>query len=301
MGLKQSSPGSSTMCSSWKPPDLQRVGRDGRLKLLFCREGGKTILGDFFSTMPLSVLPPFYPDDSGCAYSYIINPTSGLVGGDRLVIEIALEEGAHAFITAPSATKVYKSSDHYSEHITDLWVKKQGRLEYFPRTVIPFAGSRYKQKTRISLEESATAFIVEGFTTGRTDRKERLAFKEYRSSLEITYGGKMIAADRFTLRPEVTDYAALGYFESLDTVMSVYLVFDDPLKERKIIEEINALFAQREQLLGGVTTLPLKGIMVRLLGRGATQLEDVVLHIHSIVRKKILGKESSAFLKRFIT
>ena len=78
-------------------------------------------------------------------------------------------------------------------------------------------------------------------------------------------------------------------------------MFDDPLKEREIIEEINALFAHEKHLLGGVTTLPLKGIMVRLLGRGVAQLEDAVLQIHSIVKKEVLGGKSSVSLRRFIT
>ena len=44
----------------------------------------------------------------------------------------------------------------------------------------------------------------------------------------------------------------------------------------------------RKQIVGGDIALPFIGIMVRLLGRGATQVEDAVLHIHALVQKKVL-------------
>src|SRR3989304_2140688 len=84
----RSSPGSTTSSSS-NPSrasvDPARVGRDGALALRFERRGPATVLSGCRSTLPLQVLAPVALEDPAAVVS-ILNPTGGLVGGDRLPI-----------------------------------------------------------------------------------------------------------------------------------------------------------------------------------------------------------------------
>jgi len=58
--------------------------------------------------MPLQVMAPMALDDAASIVC-MLNPTGGLVGGDRLVIDVGVGAGAHACLTTPSATKVYRT------------------------------------------------------------------------------------------------------------------------------------------------------------------------------------------------
>ena len=60
-----------------------RVGRDGALSLRFERRGAATVLARSRFTLPLQVLSPLVLDHAAAVVS-ILNPTGGLVGGDRL-------------------------------------------------------------------------------------------------------------------------------------------------------------------------------------------------------------------------
>ncbi|HBG30343.1 MAG TPA: urease accessory protein, partial [Gammaproteobacteria bacterium] len=45
----------------------------------------------------------------------LLHPPGGLVGGDRLELTAALDEGAQALITTPAAGKVYRSAGATAE------------------------------------------------------------------------------------------------------------------------------------------------------------------------------------------
>lgn len=300
MALMQLLTGLRMMSSSFNDNDLQGIGRHGKLGLCFTRKCCKTILSDSFSTIPMCAFQPFYLDDSGCAYSYIVNPTSGLVGGDKIEIKITIEDNAHAFITTPSATKVYKSSGSSSEQDIEISVKKGGILEYLPGYVIPFADSLYSQKTKVYMEKSSTAFIIDSFATGRSARGEHLSFKEYRSRTEIIYCDEPVVTERIYLSPDAEDYNSLGFLESYTASAVLYLIFDDLSLQGRLIADIKALLNESDDIIGGVSALPSKGIIVRFLSKGIIPLTKAVYSIFPIFRKKILGIDAPSSLNRFI-
>src|SRR5262245_28212945 len=86
-----------------------RAGRDGALCRELERRGAQTVVAGCRWTLPLQVLAPMALDDAALVVS-VLNPTGGLVGGDRLVVDVRLGPGAHACLTTPSATKVYRTT-----------------------------------------------------------------------------------------------------------------------------------------------------------------------------------------------
>src|SRR5260370_35501399 len=85
-----SSIGSATPCSLNRERISERVGRDGFLRLRFARSGERTILAQSRFSLPLQVLTPLTLAD-GASYLILLNPTGGGLGGDHLVMEIAVE------------------------------------------------------------------------------------------------------------------------------------------------------------------------------------------------------------------
>src|SRR5687767_329099 len=175
-----------------------RTGRDGFLELAFARRGGRTVLARSRWTVPLQVLAPLALDDPASVVS-ILNPTGGLVGGDRLAIDVVVGEGAHACLTTPSATKVYRTAGPVAEQRVRLSVARGATLEWVPDHTIPYAGSGFRQSIDVDVAPGAALVLVDAFSAGRIARGEAWQFAWLESRLSVADAEGPIVHDRFVL------------------------------------------------------------------------------------------------------
>ena len=59
--------------------------------------------------LPLQALEPMDLVGDGSATLLLLNPTGGVLGGDRLETEVSLGPASHVCLSTPSATRVYRS------------------------------------------------------------------------------------------------------------------------------------------------------------------------------------------------
>ena len=85
--------------------------RDGRTRLIRSR-----------TRPPLFVQRALYVDEAlpDLAVVHLINPTAGVLAGDRLVVEVGLEARARARVTTQSATKLYAMPEGEASQETRL-------------------------------------------------------------------------------------------------------------------------------------------------------------------------------------
>jgi ABC-type multidrug transport system fused ATPase/permease subunit len=81
----------------------------GRLDLELAVRAGRTVLARKRQVGPLTVQRLFYPEASNC-HLYLLHPHGGVVGGDRLEIELDVGAGASVLLTTPGAAKLYRST-----------------------------------------------------------------------------------------------------------------------------------------------------------------------------------------------
>src|SRR5688572_5186707 len=86
------------------------VGWHAALELGFDVERGATRLGRRAHRGPLVVQRPFFPEGDGVCHVYVLHPPGGLVGGDELALDLDVDAGAHALVTTPAATKIYRTT-----------------------------------------------------------------------------------------------------------------------------------------------------------------------------------------------
>jgi urease accessory protein len=267
--------------------------------MIFERDGEKTVLAESFSRMPFRTFPPFYAQSQGCAYTYIVNPTPGFLGGDRVRVEIALRQGAHGFIASPAATKVLKASRDHAEQTTHITVSDGATLEYVPAYVIPFGGARFKQKTVVHMERASTCLVLDWFTTGRTGRGESLAFDEYDNSTVLVCEGEPVVCDRFILRPKDEEYRALGRLESSTVSASLYLMHNRSDLPKTLVAGVREALGE-ETSLAGVSTIGSKGLTVRVMGQAMPPVQKSVVRVIKVIRRMVLAIEHEEIPDRLL-
>jgi len=126
----------------------------GRLELGFEVRAGRTVLAHKRQLGPLTVQRLFYPEGDGCQL-YLLHPPGGLVGGDRIEIGLDVAAGASVLVTAPGATKFYRSSGAAVTVQQDLRIATGGLLEWLPQENILFPGAQARTRTSVELAGDA--------------------------------------------------------------------------------------------------------------------------------------------------
>lgn len=135
-------------------PSALEPGWRGRLALRYRREGGRTIGIDRHDG-PLRVLKRLYPEGPGVCHHVLVHPPGGIVGGDRLEIDIDVGENAHALVTTPGATRFYRSAGAVAVQDLSARVAAGGRLEWLPLETIAYRGALAVNRMRFELAEGA--------------------------------------------------------------------------------------------------------------------------------------------------
>ena len=125
-----------------------------RLALNYQIRQEKTAL-HFVHDGPLRVLKSLYPEGPGICHNVLVHPPGGLVGGDTLEIGVHVEEGAHALVTTPGATRFYKSNGHQARQHTHLRLDAGARLEWLPLETIAYNACDAVNRLTFTLAEGA--------------------------------------------------------------------------------------------------------------------------------------------------
>src|SRR5271169_6105338 len=120
-----------------------------------------------------------FPQQGAGVLVHLNNVSGGVLAGDRLALDVTVEAGAAAQITTTGATRLYRhrAGALDSEQHTTFSVGENARLEYLPDPLIPYAGSRHIQRTKIRLDAGASLFWWEVLAPGRQASGESFAFE----------------------------------------------------------------------------------------------------------------------------
>lgn len=272
---------------------LERVGRDGALRVRFDRRGLETVVSACRFTVPLQVLAPLALDDAAAVVS-VLNPTGGLVGGDRLMIEVDVGPAAHGCVTTPAATQVYRTLGEPAVQDVTLRLEAGACLEWVPGHTIPFAGSAFRQAIRVELAEGARLILIDGFAAGRIARDEAWRFASLESSLSARDAGGWVLRDRFLLDGSPA-WQALGFAEEAPYFATVALVADAGFDDFAL--DVAALVEGREDARAAVASLPRRGALVRCLAAAAPALAEMLEGIWRLARRRIFGRPGLALRK----
>jgi len=283
------------------PPEVARygstkseseIGKRGVLvlKLVGNRATGRTVVKEQYSQVPLFAQKPMYLEESlpSMAYMYVISPSGGVLQGDTYRIDVSLDNGAQAHLTTQGATRVYKMEEGFATQEINIVAGSGCYIEYMPDQIIPYAGSRFYQKTSIKAHEDATVVYSEIITPGRVASGELFSYDVcYLKILGSDLQGRLKFADSAVLEPKTRNVSVPGALEQ-DVVASVYVMTQSRLAP-ELCRLVNAALAEMK-IRGGATVMPHNcGIMARMLGDHAGDLQQGVTKIAEITRKLVLG------------
>ena len=263
-------------------------GHQGRAELYFSRRGQRTILQRHYTSLPARVIRPFYWEDDGRAYVYLLTPTGGMLGGDRLDIHIILEPGAQVCLTTAAATKVHPTTGAAAEQSLRIELAPGSALEYLPEPTILFRQARWRQSTLVHRAADSRLLVVEAWSAGRVARQEVFAFASLETITEVYTGDRLSFYDRLRLQPARYPYQRLGLWAGHPHLLTLYLLQEDPPPPawlRTLQEQL-----LNNPVLAGLSRLEAPGLMTRALADDAEALMHLMRLLWRSIREGCWGE-----------
>jgi urease accessory protein len=231
----------------------------------------------------LQLIPGEAPEEG---LVYVLNPTGGILQGDRLEAEIRVERGAHGIVTTPSATKLYRG-ERPAESTTRLYVAAGATLEYLPEPIIPYSGSRFVEQLSIDVEPGGRLLSWELLAPGRAARGELFDYDLLGLRLAAREGGRVILRERAELRPSGGKLPSLSLGAATHYGVLLVLGGDAPRLAAGIREDLESMSA-------GVTTLPGTGLLVKALAVGSRGIEALFRRVRERVLRHWTGRPATS-------
>ncbi|AMA09738.1 urease accessory protein UreD [Picosynechococcus sp. PCC 73109] len=242
----------------------------GKVGLIYGQRQGKTEMQRCFTQAPFRIQRPFYPEGNRVCHTVLLHTAGGIVGGDRLSLDLELHPKSHVFLTTAAANKIYRTNGETAQQDGIIHQAPGSILEYFPQEMIIFDGAEYHQSLRVNLAPGAVWCGWEVLRFGRTARGEKFISGNWRGLTEIWQDDELLWGDRQWLpgNPEV--FAAWNGLNNQPVVGSLALVGLE-ISEAQITE-LRQTMATIQQGLGGITQLP-KGVLCRYRGHSSTEVK----------------------------
>jgi urease accessory protein len=188
-----------------------QVGWRAQLELDFAARGPGTHLVGRRHEGPLVVQRAFHPEGPEVAHVYVLHPPGGVVGGDELSLRARVQARAHALLTTPGATKLYRSAGPAATLAHRLTVAPGAVVEWFPQETIVFSGARAEVllEVELAVDDSAKselpapsgAFLGWDITClGRPGSGETFERGHHTSRVRVQRGGVPLYLERFEVR-----------------------------------------------------------------------------------------------------
>ena len=161
----------------------------GKLSLSFANrfvngELQRTELVDRQQQGPLTIQRPFYPEGKPC-HIYLLHPPGGIVGGDKLELDIFLNQDSHLLMTMPGASKFYRSHSNIAQLKQKFTLAQNSIMEWLPQENIFFNGANANLTTEFNLTLNSRLLGWETLCFGRPVMHEKFVQGNIKSRLTI--------------------------------------------------------------------------------------------------------------------
>lgn len=291
-------------CSVLSPPACAAEGKrhDGwhaSLTLGFADDDGVTRLYNNRHVGPLRVQKALYPEDRKVCHAIVVHPPGGVVGGDRLDIDIGVGDDAHACITTPGAAKWYRANGKCARQNVHLHVNADAALEWLPQETIIFDQADVLLDQHVELAAGASYIGCEILCFGRRGAGERFDTGTVTQRTSIRREGRLLWWEQGRLTGARQDSRAAASSPLMlggRTVCATLIAAGKPLAPAAMAALLAAIRADAAQAgvdpYGfGVTRT--KGVLVaRHLGDDSELARRLMLAVWRHVRPALLGRDA---------
>ncbi len=244
----------------------------------------KTYLKKAYYTTPFKLANTTEDKSQPVLHLMLMSSSPGLLDGDNYNLRIELEENCSLQLHTQSYQRFFDMKKGASQNI-EVFLDKNATFCFLPHPSVPHKSSDFVAINKIYLSNGCRLIWGEVLTCGRKLNGEEFQFSRYQNRTEIFLNKKLVVKENLVIKPSITNVKAIGQFEGF-THQASLIYIDEKANINKLIENINNWLSGIENICFGVSSLPVNGVIVRLLGYKGEQLFDCINTITDLFLKE---------------
>jgi len=264
----------------------------GSLDLVYVKRDNQTLMSHHLQQAPLKIQRSFYPEGKEVCHSVLLHTAGGMVGGDRLSVNVDLQSDTRVLITTANASKVYRSNGLTTQQTTVINIQTGAVLEWLPQPNIIFDGALYRQDYRVNLDPGANWLACDVTMFGRQAKGEKFISGHWRSHVEVWQNDQPLWIDRQYLaggEKMLNSPLALG-----GNAVVANLVYLGQVISPAMVTDLRNLWQispEDSAATVGITILP-QGLLCRYRGQSTLEAKQWLIKVWHYLRLFYLERPS---------
>lgn len=237
----------------------------------------KTYLSNCFFTTPYKVADITEDRRKNELHLMLMSSSPGILDGDKYEVMIKLKENTSLQLQTQSYQRLFNMKKGASQSI-ELRMSKGSSFTYLPQPTVPHTSSNFVAVNNIYLSDNCQLTWGELLTCGRKLNGEEFAFSKFHSTTKIFWNNRLVVKENLLIEPDKINVHAIGQLENCTHQASLIFI-NEAADTKSIIKDINEKLNQQEGICFGVSSLPVNGVIIRILGFKAERLYSCLKNI----------------------
>jgi urease accessory protein len=212
----------------------------------------------------------------------LMSSSPGILDNDEYCFKVNVESGAGLHLHTQAYQRLFQMKDAASQQM-DIHLADNASFVYLPHPTVPHAQSSFTSRNNFFLCSKYSLVFGEILTCGRGLNDERFLFSKYHSISKISINDKLVIKENLLVMPSRINVHSMGQMEGY-THQASFLFLQEEVDMVPLQSALLAFISSEKNIEAGVSSLPVNGLMVRLLGYGAEQLYSCMQQMLSIVK-----------------
>ncbi len=257
-----------------------------QLGLEISKRESKSVVAKSWQKGPLTIQSPFYPEGDVC-HLYLLHPPAGIVGGDKLQLDITTTDEAAALITTPGATKFYRSEHAVAEQYQKFSVEDNSSLEWLPQETIYFPNAKAKLNTTINLSKTANFIGWDIHCLGLPANNRDLEQGNAKVGFSLYRDNKPLLIESMTVSVEKKKYQAAFLQNN-----QIFATFAATGADEALLESIRENNHSAKNGMWGATLME-DLLIIRYLGSSTNEARELFIKSWQLTRPVTLKREAT--------
>ena len=237
----------------------------------------RTVLKNSFCSSPLKIANVTEDKRQNELRLMLMSSSPGVLDNDEYRFDINIRSGSKLRLETQSYQRLFSMKSGASQNML-INLERGAEFIYLPHPTVPHENSIFKTCNKIYIGDNSSLLWGEVISCGRRLNDEVFKFTSYHSITEIFQADKLVVKENLLLRPNEMKLDAIGQLEGF-THQATLLYLNGQDKMDNLADALADEMASTGKISFGISSLPVNGIIVRVLGYKAEQLFSLLQQI----------------------